>query len=92
MPADILNGKNKSKFDEDFVKNYHENSNTGYILEVDVEYPRKLLNLHRDLPLLAEKLRIKKRNKLVCISEEKKKYAVYIRTLKQALNHGLILR
>ena len=69
MPANILNGKNVSKFDEDFVKNYDENSNTGYILEVDVEYPRKLLNLHRDLPLLAEQLRIKKCNKLVCISE-----------------------
>ena len=84
--------KCKSKFDEDFVKNYDENSNTGYILEVDVEYPRKLLNLHRDLPSLAEKLRIKKCNKLLCISEEEKKYVVYIRTLKQALNHGLVLR
>ena len=33
----VLNGKiNKSKFDEDFMKNYDENSNKGYILEVDV--------------------------------------------------------
>ena len=27
-----------SKFDEDFIKNYNENSNKGYIFEVDVEF------------------------------------------------------
>ena len=30
--------KKLSKFDEDFIKNYDENSNKGYSLEVDVEY------------------------------------------------------
>ena len=28
------------KFDENFIKNYDENSNKGYILEVDIEYPK----------------------------------------------------
>ena len=32
--------KNVSKFNEDFIKKYEENSNTGYFLEVDVEYPK----------------------------------------------------
>ena len=42
-----------SKFDEKFIKNYDENSNKGYILEVDVEYPKNLHKLHRDdLPFL----------------------------------------
>ena len=27
-----------SKFDEDFIKNYDEDSNKGYIFEVDVEF------------------------------------------------------
>ena len=27
-----------SKFDEDFIKNYNEDSNKGYIFEVDVEF------------------------------------------------------
>ena len=31
--------KNISKFNEDFIKNYDEDSDEGYILEVDVEYP-----------------------------------------------------
>ena len=49
-----------------FVKNYGEESNKGYILEVDVEYPKSLHNLHRDLPFLAERMRINKCHKLVC--------------------------
>ena len=41
----ILNGeKNVSKFDEDF----DEDSNKGYILEVDVECPKFLHNLHSE--------------------------------------------
>ena len=32
--------QNKSKFHEDFIKNNDEDNNKGYILEVDVEYPK----------------------------------------------------
>ena len=39
-----------SEFDERFRKNYDENSNKGYILEVVVEYPKNVFNLHSDLP------------------------------------------
>ena len=41
-----------SKIDEDFVKEYNKNDNKGYILDVDVDYPSKLQNLHSDLPFL----------------------------------------
>ena len=44
-----------SKFDEDFTKNYDEDSNKGYILEVDVKYPKSVLNLHSNLPFLPER-------------------------------------
>ena len=43
-----LEGSNK--INEDFIKNYNENDIKGYILEVDVEYPKRLHELHSDLP------------------------------------------
>ena len=80
-----------SQFKEDFIKNY-EDSNKGYFLETDVEYPKKLFSLHSDLPFLPERNKIKQCNQLVCNVHDKKNYAVHIRALKQALNHGLILK
>ena len=37
------------------VNSLGENSSIGYILEVDLEYPVKLHNLHNDYPLALEK-------------------------------------
>ena len=42
------------------MKNYDEDSNKRYILEVDVKYPKDLHNLHSDLPFLSEWIQIKK--------------------------------
>ena len=50
--------KRLSKFDERFIKNYNENNNKGYFLEVDVEYPENVFNLHSNLPLLPERNKI----------------------------------
>ena len=44
-----------SRFNERFIKSYNENSDRGYFLEVDVEYPENLFNFHEDLPFLPEK-------------------------------------
>ena len=80
-----------SKFDKTFIKNYDENSDKGYILKVDVEYPKNFHNLHSDLPFLPKRIKINKCSKLVCTTQDKKNYVVYTRALKQALNHGLTL-
>ena len=80
------------KFNEDFIKNFDEDSDKGYILEVDVEYPKHLHDLHSDLPLLPERMKINKCSKLVWILYDKNNYIVHIRSLKQALDHGLILK
>ena len=84
--------KNVSKIDEDFIKNYDEDSDKGYIPEVVVEYPKNLHDLHSDLPFLPERMKTNKCNKLVCNLYDKKCFVVHIRSLKQALNHGLILK
>ena len=64
----------------------------GYTLEVDVKYPKRLHELHSDLPFLPERMKIDKCNKLVCNLFNKKKYVTHINSLKQALNHGLKLK
>ena len=81
-----------SKFNEDFIKNYDENGNIGYFLEVDIDYPKELFNLHKDLPFLPERKKVEKVEKLICSIEDKEKYVIHIRALKQALNHGLKLK
>ena len=62
-----------SIFTETIIKNYDENSDTGYILEVHVEYPKNLDKLHSDLPFLPERMKINNCSKLVCTLYDKKK-------------------
>ena len=88
----VLNGRNTLKFNEEFIKNYDEDCSKGYIFEVDVEYPKNLHDLHSDLPFLPERMKINKYSKLVCNFYDKSNYAGHMRSLKQALDHGLILR
>ena len=59
---------------------------------MDVRYPKRLHELHNDLPFFPERLKIDKCNKLVCNLFNKKKYVIHINSLKQALNHGLKLK
>ena len=80
-----------SKFNEDFIKNYHENSDKGYIFEVDVKYPEKIRMLHSDLAFLPERMKINKCTKLTCTIQNKENYVIHIRALKQAINHELEL-
>ena len=84
--------KNLSQFNKSFIRNYNENSDIGYFLEVDIDYPEKLFNLHKDLPFLPERKNVNKVEKLICSIEDKEKYVMHIRVLKQALNHGLVFK
>ena len=84
--------KKLSKFNEDFIKKYDEDCNKGYFLEVDFDYPKKIFNLHKDLQFLPERKKVEKVEKLICNIEDKEKYVIQIRALKQALNYGLKLK
>ena len=46
---------------EDFIKNYNEDSDKGYILKEDVDYPKNLHDSHSGLPFLPEGM-----NKQLC--------------------------
>ena len=74
------------------MKNYNKESDGGYFLEVNVQYLEKLHQLHNDLPLLPERIKIEKVEKLVANLHDKTEYVIHIRNLKQALNHRLVLK
>ena len=89
LPVNGFKWIDNREINEDFIKNYDENNDKGYIFEVDVKYLKRLHELHSDLPFLPERMGINKCKKLVCNLFNKKKYVAHINTLKQALNHGL---
>ena len=90
LPVDnFREAKNLSLYTGDFIKNYNDNSDNEYLLEVDLYYPKSLHHMHRDLPFLCERKKLSKSTKLITTLEDKEKYVVYISALKQALNHGL---
>ena len=63
----------------------------GYILEVDVRYPRELHDYHNDLPFICECMVINGVEKLIPNLYYKKRYVIHIRALEQALKQGLVL-
>ena len=92
LPVNGFKWIDNNEINEEFIKNYNENNDQGYILEVDVKYPKILHELHSHLPFLPERMEIDKCNELVCNLFNKKKYVTHINSLKQALNHGLKLK
>ena len=84
--------ENTSQFNEDFVKNYDEKNEVGYIFEVDVKYPKERHEPHNNLLFSRERKKLEKVEKLVTSLEDTSEYFVHIKILKQAFNHGLALK
>ena len=63
----------------------------GYVLEVDLEYPDELHELHNDYPLAPESMKINKVNKLTPNLNNKTKYVLHHRNLKLYLSLGMKL-
>ena len=81
-----------STSDEEFIRNYDEDSDMRYILEVTIDYPKDLHDLHKDLPFLPLRMKINKCNKFLCNLYDRKNYIAQVRILKQALDHGLVFK
>jgi DNA polymerase type B, organellar and viral/Recombination endonuclease VII len=73
-----------------------EDSDIGYVFEVDIDYPKELHQTHNDLPFLPEAIvppGMKNGTvKLIPHLNSRSRYVVHYITLKQALHNGLILR
>ena len=63
----------------------------GYLLEVDVSYPKELHYQHTDLPYMCERMEINGVEKLVPNLRDKKSHVIHIQALNQALQQGLRL-
>ena len=64
----------------------------GYFLKEYVQYLEKLHDLQNDSAFLPQRMKIEKLDKLFANAHDKTEYVVFIRNLKQALNHGLVLK
>ena len=82
--------KDTSQFNEDFIKNYNEESDEVHFLETDGQGLEKLHERYNDFPFLPERMKIEKVEKLVANLHDKAEYVIHIRNLKQVLNHGLV--
>jgi len=68
-----------------------DDSEIGYILEVDIEYPKHLHKIHNDFPFLplSECPPNSKVEKLLTTLKSKKNYIVHYKNLKQAIANGI---
>ncbi|XP_068731100.1 uncharacterized protein [Montipora capricornis] len=60
LPTGGFRWLNKKQIDKIDLSKYKTDSNKGSILEVDLEYPKELHDLHNDYPLAPEKVKVNK--------------------------------
>ena len=68
-----------SQFYENFIKNYTEESDKGFFLELDVPYPEKLTELYNDLLFLPARIKIEKVKKHITKLLNETEYVIHIK-------------
>ena len=92
LPTHRFRWKNGEDFTPEKIDELVKKDKRGYLLEVDVKYPKELHENHNELPFLTERMKIGRVEKLVPNLKDKKGYVVHIKALDQALKHGLKLK
>ena len=64
LPAHGFLWKKEKDFTHEKVDELVKKGKRGYLLEVDVEYPKELHENHNELPFLVEKMKIGRKEKL----------------------------
>ena len=73
--------KDTSQFNEDIIKNYNEESDEEYFLQVNAQNLENLQELHNHLPFSHELMKIEKVEKLVANLYDKTESVIHIRKL-----------
>lgn len=68
-----------------------DKADIGYLLEVDISYPKKIHKMHNDYPMCAEHMKLDGTNqRKLCLNLiDKSNYVLHYRTLKLIVQHGL---
>ena len=92
LPTHRFLRKEAEDFTPEKIDELVKKGKRGYLLEVDVKYPKELHENHNELLFLVEKMKIGREEKLVPSLKRKKGYVVHIKSLDQSLKHGLKLK
>ena len=92
LPTHGFKWKKGEDFTSEKIDKLVKKDKRGYLLEVDVEYPKELHENHNELPFLVEKNKIGREEKLVPNLKDKNGCVVHIKVLNQVLKHGLKLK
>ena len=85
----LTSGEMENLFNNQIVQVWEK---TPCILEVDLEYPEKLHDLHNDYPLCPERVKCDKVEKLIPNLRDKKNYVIHYKNLMQCLRLGMKLK
>ena len=89
LPTHGFLWREAGKFTPEKIDKLFKKDKGGYLLELDVEYPKGLHENHNELSFLTERMKIGRVEKLVPNLKNKKRYVVHIKALGKALKHGL---
>jgi hypothetical protein len=93
LPWDNFRWVDEKQFADHYhVINLKENDETGYIFEVDLEYPEELHDEHSDMPFCCVHSTQPQEPRLQLNLHNKEKYVILDQNLKQCMNHGLKLK
>lgn len=93
LPYANFKWENPKYFNYNKIIKFNDKIKTGYIFDVDLEYPKELHDYHKDLPYCPENIiNNKKTTKLFTTLYDKNNYIIHYSNLKQALESGLKLK
>ena len=79
LPVDNFRwAEDPDTYTQSFIRNYDEKSNYGSVLEVDIEYPKSLWDLHKDLPFIAGRRKLGNVEKQITSIDDKESYVIHI--------------